>query len=144
MTLKRVIAPVAASLLVIFLLPGCGGEKSRPRAKVHGTIQLDGKPLSEGSVQFTSTKTGEAAFTNLTPDGKYTLEFAQIDLATPYDVTVQAMVDENLDAIAQLEKPAEKKKSPIPRKYSDRTTSGLKAESIVAGDNEFNFELVSK
>lgn len=134
----------AVCLCAAMILVGCSGGKTRPGAKIHGTIRLDGKPLSEGSVQFTSTRTGEAVYVNLTSDGQYLLDFPEIDVATSYDVTVQAVIDENQEALAMLENPPDKKKNLIPPKYSDRKTSGLKADSIVAGDNEFNFDLVSQ
>lgn len=125
-------------------LAGCGRAERRPPVTITGQVSLDGAPLSSGSIQFTSGKTGEAAYANLSSDGRYTVTFPAADVGAEYDVTVGPPIEENVDATAIAEKPQQAKPKLIPRKYSDRTSSGLKAKIDKAGDNQFDFQLKTR
>jgi len=134
----------SSALLVAWfvLLAGCGGSGSS--ATISGVVTLDGKPLPAGSVQFASTKSGQAAFANLEGDGRYSVVFPEADLGAEYEVTVGEPVDDDVDATAIAENPPEKTKRRIPQKYSDRTTSGLKVTIANPGETEFNIDLQSR
>jgi len=131
-------------LACVVTLAGCGGSDTRPEATITGQVLLDGSPLTAGSIRFTSTKTGESAYANLDGSGRYEVTFPEADVGSEYDVTVGAAIEEELDATAIAENPPEKVRSRIPRKYSDRTTSGLKTTIATEGENQFDVELRSR
>lgn len=135
---------VAGLLLLTSLLPGCGESARQANAELIGTVTLDGAPVSEGSIQFASLKTGSSISGNLSPEGKFLLALPQADIGTEYEVTVGQPIANDQNAAAIAEKPVEKKRSLLPEKYADRATSGLKAKVVKAGVNEFNFDLHSK
>jgi len=143
---RPVFETVVAALLPLFFLAGCGAgsDDHRPTATLSGVVTLDGNPLPAGSIQFTSTRTGETAYANLSSDGRYLIEMPAVDVGTEYDVTIGPPIEEDLDATALEENPPEKIRQLIPRKYSARTTSGLKVTIANAGANEFDFDLQSK
>ncbi|WP_146594569.1 carboxypeptidase-like regulatory domain-containing protein [Novipirellula galeiformis] len=127
------------------LLVGCGGDgDARQAATISGQVLLDGAPLSVGSIQLTSPKTGESASANLDSDGRYSVTFPKADVGADYEVTLGPPVEDDLDATALMENPPEKVRSLIPKKYTDRTTSGLKTTLEAAGENQFNVELLSR
>lgn len=127
------------------LLAGCGGDDDdRPTATIIGQVTLDGAPLSSGSIQFTSPKTGESAYANLDSEGRYRVTFPKADVGSDYDVTVGRAVDENQDPTALAEDMPKPGPNPVPRKYSDRTTSGLKATIANPGENQFDVHLKSR
>ncbi|QDT27952.1 carboxypeptidase-like regulatory domain-containing protein [Gimesia panareensis] len=133
------------SLLAGVLLgQSCSGDpNARPAVEISGTVTLDGAPLKQASIQFTSSKTGESAYTNLDDNGHYSLSFAQADVGSAYEVTVSTPVVDEENAMALAEKPQEKSTVKIPAKYSKRTTSGLIAQVNEPGANTANFELKS-
>ncbi|QDV51286.1 carboxypeptidase-like regulatory domain-containing protein [Gimesia fumaroli] len=135
----------ACLLSTIVLLTGCSGDTdSRPAVEIKGTVTLDGAPLKQASIQFTSPKTGESAYANLDQNGQYSITFPKADIGSAYEITITPPVVEEENAMALAEKPKEKTATKIPAKYSSRTTSGLKAKVEQAGANEANFELKSK
>lgn len=124
---------------------GCAGDpNTRPSIEISGTVTLDGAPLKEASIQFTSSKTGESAYANLDENGHYSVAFPQADVGSAYEVTISPPVVDEENAMALAEKPQEKSTTKIPTKYTKRTTSGLIAQITEAGANEANFELKSK
>lgn len=133
----------AGVVICLVVIAGCGGAGARPSASISGQVRLDGAPLSAGSIHFTSPKTGETAYANLDGNGRYRVTFPEADLGAEYEVAVRAPVDEDIDATALLENPQPRTETVIPQKYTDRTTSGLRAEIARAGENEFDFELQS-
>lgn len=135
--------------LVLFIsvsfLAGCGGDTdSRPAVEIKGTVTLDGAPLQEASIQFTSPKTGESAYANLDQNGQYAITFPKADIGTDYEITITPPVVEEENAMALAEQANKKPETKIPAKYSNRTTSGLTAKVEEAGTNEANFDLQSK
>ncbi|WP_339734343.1 carboxypeptidase-like regulatory domain-containing protein [uncultured Gimesia sp.] len=136
---------IACLLFMTALLVGCSGEAdSRPAVEIKGTITLDGAPLQQASIQFTSPKTGESAYANLDADGNYSISFPKADIGAEYEISVTPPVVEEENAMALAEIPKEKTATKIPAKYSNRSTSGLKTIIKQAGSNEADFELKSK
>ncbi|QDS86469.1 hypothetical protein EC9_06310 [Rosistilla ulvae] len=131
-------------LASLVLLVGCGDSDPRQPATISGQVLLDGTPLSSGNIQLTSPKTGESAAVNLDNDGRYSVTFPKADIGADYEVTIGPPQEEELDATALVENPPEKVVNLIPKKYSARTTSGLKTTLATAGENEFNVELTSE
>ncbi len=114
--------PGAWALLALGLaaLAGCAAEE-KPVA-VKGTVTFQGRPVAEGSVQFTDERTGRGAQVDLRPDGGYEAEL----FAASYKVVVTPpyLVDES----SGVPNPKYKKVKDIPRKYHSTATSGLAAE----------------
>jgi len=126
---------------------GCSDSETRPEVAISGVVTLDTVPLTNGVIQFTSTKTGEGVVTNLDSEGRYSLTFPAAEIGSPYEVTVSQPADDSGDALAAAETPQKPRtggKSVIPRKYSDRTTSGLTATLEANGSREFQFSLTSR
>lgn len=141
---RELIESVAVLMLAVFVSAGCGGGDERPSASIQGTVMLDGEPLSVGSVQFTSTKTGESAYANLDDTGRYLVKFPEADIGTEYQVTVGKPVEENVDANELAMNPPEPVKIRIPQRYWNRATSGLTTTISSAGENTFNIDLRSR
>ena len=137
---------VLSFLLVCSLWgPGCSGDpNARPAVEISGNVTLDGAPLQEASIQFTSSKTGESAYTNLDENGHYSVTFSEADVGSAYEVTISPPIVDEENAMALAEQPQAKSTTKIPAKYSKRTTSGLIAQITEAGANQANFELKSK
>lgn len=47
--------------MVSAMAAGCSGEAGPKKAKVSGTVNYDGKPLDEGTIEFTATDGSNAA-----------------------------------------------------------------------------------
>lgn len=127
------------------LMVGCGGSEHdrRPQAEFTGVVTLDGKPLEEGSIHFVSPQTGETAAVNLGSGGAYSLVFPAVDIGAEYQVLIRnTMPPEALDA-SNLP-PIPKMTITLPKKYTDRMTSDLKAKVEQGGKNTFDFNLNAK
>ena len=138
---------LSALTALTFMITGCGSgdTDSRPQIEISGTVTLNGDALTQASIHFRSSKTGESAYANLTPNGQYSLEFPKADVGSEYSVTVKPPVTEDENPLDMMNnKPKEKSKSIIPKKYTQLETSGLKATVEKAGNNEFDFELTGK
>jgi hypothetical protein len=105
-------------------LAGCAAEEKPVAAK--GTVTFQGRPVAEGSVQFTDERTGRGAQVDLRPDGSYEAEL----FAGSYRVVVTPPY--LVDASSGVPNPTYKKVKDIPRKYHSTATSGLAAD--VAAD----------
>ena len=126
-------------------LSGCSGDTdSRPAVEIKGIVTLDGSPLQEASIQFTSPKTGESANANLDASGQYSISFPKADIGSVYEITITPPVVDEQNAMALAEQPKEKAANKIPAKYSSRTSSGLTTQIEQAGNHEANFDLKSK
>ncbi len=120
---------------------GCSGRSARPPATIEGVVTLDGEPLPQGSIHFTSPLTGESAYVNLEPGGTYSVTFPEADVGEAYEVSIQKPQIEEDDAHARVA--PVKMDVKIPPKYTDRTTSGLTYEIQDGGTQTFDVELTS-
>lgn len=94
---------------------GCGNKDGRP-VHVGGQVQLDGKPLSGGSIRVVPGH-GRAAAGQIDSDGRFTLARYKSDdgcLPGAYRVEVIPVIVENAKTSAV-----------IPQKYANVETSGL-------------------
>ncbi len=137
-------AIVTVYCLLASLVIGCGESDPRPPVEISGVVNLDGAPLQEGSIHFTSGQTGETSYANLNEKGQYSLKFPKADLNTQYEIKIGPPVVDEQDAHALENNPPSKMKQSIPKKYLNRTTSGLKVKIEKDGKNEFDFDLTSK
>jgi len=119
------------------VLPGCSETSTIPKTvEVSGTVTLDGKPLAEGTVNFSSSSTGDAAIAQLTEGGKFL--FGNGVLPGTYRVTITGPVN-NTPPAEGVTPPM--LKFQIPSKYSDPTSTDLKA-TVSAESSDFKFDLV--
>lgn len=128
---------VAATAIVCVLFAGC----SENSAQVSGTVQLDGKPLTTGTVSFHPTGAGPVAYGQLDTTGNYELSTgtsAGLAVGT-YVVTVTAM------EMLPPENPQDETipKLLTPPSYGDKSTSDLRA-AVQPGKNRVPLELKSQ
>ncbi|MFI4875633.1 MAG: hypothetical protein ACIALR_09860 [Blastopirellula sp. JB062] len=137
----RHVTTLTCCLLATSWLIGCGGGEKRPSATIRGTVTLDDQPLTQGSVHFTSPKTGESTYANLGPNGDYEITFPFADIGQAYQISINKPVEEETDAHvleARRNTPSEVK---IPSKYTERTTSGLTLTLDRPGDTQHDIAL---
>jgi hypothetical protein len=137
------------SLLTFCLLfSGCS---DRPElAKVKGTVTLDGKPLSQGSIVFempdrrpaTGTITGGQIVEVTTYDQGDGAPVGQHKIAIAATSDAAAAVAANPGDATRQSGNYMSGTSLIPTLYNDPNTSGLTAE-IQPGENTLQFKLVS-
>lgn len=122
-----------ALLAVGICLVGCSGDSMAP---VKGVVTLNGKPVAGLEVNFEpigdpADRTTAIGYTQ--QDGSYSLAYPGFKKGAPVgDYIVRIAGGESLDDGTKLR---------VPPQYN--TESTLK-ETVVAGENEFNFELTSK
>ena len=138
MSMARLPAAVARGLAIgMIACLGCAPNASQ----VTGNVQLDGKPLTTGTVSFHPTASGPVAYGQLDATGKYELSTGTNEGLQPgsYIVTVTAT-----ETLPQTDPNAETQvKLLTPARYGNKETSGLTAE-VKAGKNEIPFVLQSK
>lgn len=137
-------------LLLCLLITGCaqGPTDTPPLARVKGTVTLDGKPLTSGSVQFTPDQnrgtTGRMALGNINEDG--TFELMTITAGDGAQVGYHLVAIESYESSSfDPNQPVNQSpKSLIPKRYTDPKTSALTAEVKSGEENTFTFELKTK
>ncbi len=136
-TNPRIVRGVASLFLgMVVVAGGCGGPA---KAKVHGKVTFDGKPIKSGSIEFFPLDgKGQSAGTSIT-EGEYSVD------ATPGEMKVTINAIEVIGKHKAYDTPdspfIEDVRNPVPKWYN--TASELK-KTLVAGDNEANFDLTSK
>ena len=127
---------VLAIAVGLFTLPGCGETSTMPKTvEVAGTVTLNGEPLTEGMINFSSSSTGDAANAKLGPGGRFL--FGNGVLPGSYRVTITP-VGSDIPPAPGVEPPTLNLE--IPSKYSDLTTTDLKA-TVAPGNDDFTFDL---
>jgi hypothetical protein len=136
---------------IMLLTAGCGGEDNGVLVPVSGTVTYNGSPLTKGEIQFIPEQATGArgAQGNIQEDGSYSLSsYGLNDGAHPgkYKVTVIArgpdlpipkkkkgqMMEEDMQGSGKLL---------IPKKYGFAAQSGLTADVVAGGGNQFKFDL---
>jgi hypothetical protein len=133
----RTLLAASAALLLLGLTAGCGGP---PRAKVSGTVTLDGQPVESGTISFYPTANSGPTAGGGIENGRYTLE------ASPGEMTVVISANK----VVGKHKMFDTKDSPvvdkvaevIPERYNK--TSELKVTLKPGVNDEVNFELTTK
>ncbi|QDU73093.1 hypothetical protein Pan97_00600 [Bremerella volcania] len=131
----------AGWIIAIFglALVGCQGRSARPSADIQGVVRLDGKPLEQASVHFTSPRTGESAYANVEPGGTYRIPFPEVDIGELYEVAVRKpVVEVEYATDAPTSQP---KTTKIPDRYANRRTSGLTFKIESGGSQTFDIDL---
>ena len=121
------------SSLILTACLGCG-PSGPPMYNISGTVQLESKAISKGTVTFEDSDAGFAATGNIQPDGKYSLKLRE----GSYRVMLLPLFK---DTIAGDGTPVSLPVDPksIPQKYQSPERSGLKLD--VKQDSVFDIEL---
>jgi hypothetical protein len=131
--------PLAPILMIVFV--GCGQDADL--GQVHGTVRLDGKPLTSGTVQFVPDA-GRPAKGEVQSDGTYTLgtlgsaDGAQVGAHRVAIIAYEASGDSRPAYQARAAN-----KPLVPQKYMAVGTSELTFD-VKPGDNQADFELKSR
>jgi hypothetical protein len=142
-SLRRLTLP-----LTLLLMAGCGGNTTPvdtlPRQPVSGSVTLDGKPLSEGKIQFDPAEQGRVATAFAVADikdGKFTIEKAQGPVPGKYKVSISSRTSPHIGAGDMPGTAPKQEPEKIPTKYNTQTTL---TKEITTEANNFEFPLVSK
>jgi hypothetical protein len=131
--------PVRVGFLLIgvALLQGCSGETSSiPKTvEVSGLVTLNGTPLTEGSINFSSGTTGDSAIASINQDGRFL--FGNGVLPGTYRVTITPS-NSKVPPAPGVAPP--KLNLSIPAKYGDPASTDLKAE-VSSQSTDFTFDL---
>lgn len=121
-----------ATLFSLSTLAGCGTPPPLVVPEVKGTVTLNGTALTEGTINFTSRHSGNAAIAHLGPEGKFTVAGGIVP--GEYTVTITPPTPTPEDPTP--------KTSDIPEKYRTEETSDLTAK-ISGTTSDLKFELKS-
>ena len=136
---------LAGILVAPLLLLACScGRSQGPAVDVRGKVTLDGKPFSQGCVWFSSPKSGAGFRANLAADGTYSVRILDVRLGETYGVFIGGIEPEVPADPKKLGNPPGIAVPPVPAKYCESATSGLKATIEKAKRHTFDFELRSK
>lgn len=118
---------------------GCRPGYQLDTAPARGTVILDGKPLSAGSVLLTPAR-GRGASGTLNPDGSFIL--------TTYGNEDGAIVGKHKVAVVPLQSESESNEPPpgyvpVPSRYQNPVSSGLEVDVKSGEENVFDLELKS-
>jgi hypothetical protein len=151
----------------IAFFSGCGGDSGRPKTyKTTGSVKVNGKPIEGAVVTFqlsggkenaigSTDANGEFALSMFAPgdgavEGQYNVAIAKHTTPPPAPTSSGAPgVIASGELGSDYAPPASSAasggdkgpKSPIPDKYSNDQTSGLRATISPAGPNRFDFDL---
>lgn len=133
---RRKAWPLCAILATIF---GCGGRDVPQLGYVSGTVTMDGKPMTGVEVHFhpQGQEGGRAAVGITDSEGKYVLEYFDGIEGTklgPNKVSIMTHWPDGEPGDGEFEK--------IPPIYHGKRST--LAETIVEGDNAFDFDLKSR
>lgn len=131
------------SLFCIMVVCCCGcGSQPFETAKVTGSVTLDGKPVTEGSVLFTPSQ-GWPARGELDAQGHFALSTYEDQdgaIVGKHEITIIAQSGPDPSEHFERPPPAPTKWL-IPERYGNRTTSGLTYEVKEGEPNEVTLEL---
>jgi hypothetical protein len=143
-TIVEGIHPGVCCLVVggcLLLASGCG-PKGLDLAPVRGRITLDGKPIANAGVGFISPSAAHPATANTDSDGNYRLRtLAANDGAVVDDYVVTVVLSEDPNYGTSRAYDPHMIRWIVPERYSNATTSGLRAKVTHGGPNVFDFDL---
>ena len=121
-----------ASLFAMFLVLGC--ESSSTPSRVYGRIKYRGMLVTGGTIAFRPTTEGEGGYYKcaIKPDGTYE--------GTDFPAGEFVVTIENESTNPHPAAVANGRFVPIPNRYADEKTSGLR-RILTKGSNNFDFDL---
>jgi hypothetical protein len=125
-------------LLYVLLIGGCA--KNEPAGHpVSGTVTFQGKPLDQGSIEFSPTGDQGTMSGGDIKDGNYSIPAASGLKPGPYAVRISSS-DRSVTATEEAPgEPPPPARQRIPAKFNEQTT--LTAEVTETGDNKFDFNI---
>ena len=133
-----------AWLMLAFLLTGCGADPdSGVTVQVSGKVTLDSQPVSEGTIWFSSDRSGAEFNAILESDGTYDLTIPDVYPGESFGIFIGGISPEE-GAEDEDGNPLPDSPSPVPAMYQESATSGLTAIIKEDGVHTFDFELTSK
>ncbi len=128
-----------------FLLFGWGcGRKMGATVQVRGKVTLDGQPFSQGSIWFSSARSGAGFRGRLLSDGTYSVSLLDVRPGDTYGVFIGGVEPDDANQGDSSGNPVGITVPPVPAKYRESATSGLTATLDQAKPRSFDFELKSK
>ena len=133
--MRRRLFLATVATVMSFLTSGCGPRD--PRVTIHGTVSLDGMPVSNGQVIFVPTDSKLSAAGSRLNEGQFTVLVHK----GPHQVKVEAYVEERR-ATAPNEPPEAgiSYRSIIPSRYRDKSPLTFDVQSA---EDKPAFELTS-
>lgn len=129
----------SCALCLIGLVIGCaGGGDDVPIGTVSGSIMIQGKPLTQGRVNFVSTTSGGGGYADLNDDGTF-----EVLGPLPAGKYVVFLTPVGLGDQPPSEKPVDDRNMPLanlPKQVQDEATTNLTA-IVKVGDNQFDFKI---
>ena len=124
------------SYLIVFVsllcVVGCGDGRPT-RVPVSGQVTIDGKPLTEGTIQFYPVAGGRQSGTSIGEDGRFVLTtFEQGDGIPVGDYSVAIMANKIISN-TQV-------KWLVPKRYADKKTANISA-TIDSETDQMNIKL---
>ncbi len=121
------------AVMACLLLPGCGDGVQK--GQVAGTLTLQGKPVSQGSVVFFREAGVPAGMGDLNAAGEF-----QVGEPLPVGTYMVAFHFDDGEVAGAPEPSQGGPKPQVPAKYWSETTSGLTV-TVAPGDNRFPLEM---
>jgi hypothetical protein len=141
----RPIPKLAAAFATIGLTMSVGCQKSTDRLPVSGTVTLDGTPLSEGMIRFSSTGGNLVASGAVIRDGGYTIEAEKGLPPGTYRLEISSP-DNDAKPVLFRSSPSDPglpmQPDRIPAEYN--VESKHTVDVTVDGDNHFEFAIASR
>lgn len=133
-------------MVVWLLIPlgtlGCGSDEFET-AKVVGTVTIDGKPLTQGSVIF-QPEQGWPGRGEIDSQGQFVLStYGEQDGAIVGEHQVAVIAETGDENVPFEGRPTEPIRSLIPTRYSNKATSGLRFDVESGVKNEVELKLTS-
>lgn len=136
--------PVVVCVALLAMFAGC--DSRGPTVEVSGKVTLDGAPFSQGSVWFTSPRSGSGFRANLREDGTFVVRVLEVKYGEVYGVHISGRQLEAGETPAKLDAGGNPliPSPPVPRRYQEYSSSGLTAKIDRDGARHFVFDLKSK
>lgn len=134
--------PRPFALALAALAAGCGAP---PAGTVTGTVKVDGRPVPNGLITFSSEVGTRDSFPAAIRDGKYTTGAipagaAKVTVISRGGSPAEAKEAGGGDLVPPPKKGGGKKDGSVPARYGAVATSGL-AHDVTAGEQKKDFDL---
>ncbi|QDU10852.1 hypothetical protein [Gimesia aquarii] len=131
-------------LIVMCLgVAGCGSNTKQASSTASGTIKLDGKPLTSGTLNFYPANEGNSAFAVINSDGTFTvntsagtsgLEPGEYSVVISYEVP--STIDDESNEVPGI--------NPIPAKFRNEENPEISITVPKSGTDALSIDLTSQ
>jgi hypothetical protein len=126
-------------LLTALALAGCGG--SDDRLAVSGTVNFNGSPLDQGSIQFIPTGPGGTPGGSVITDGKFSIPRERGLRPGKYRVVISSGQPGTKAAPAMPGESGPPAKERIPAEYNARSEQTPVIREVTAGNTALDFDI---